>query len=54
MLCVFAITYSMTIWSQETCLASTDAMPFELLKKKLMLRLEAMGVRVLKVYEEVS
>lgn len=38
---------------QETCLASKDAMPFDLLKKKLMSRLETMGVRVIKTYEEV-
>nr|KJB54410.1 hypothetical protein B456_009G032900 [Gossypium raimondii] len=37
---------------QETCLASKDAMPFDLLKKKLMSRLESMGIRILKVYEE--
>jgi hypothetical protein len=29
-------------------------MPFDLLKKKLMSRLDSMGIRVLKVYEEVS
>jgi len=28
-------------------------MPFDLLKKKLLSRLEAMGIRVLKTYEEV-
>ena len=38
---------------QETCLASIEAMPFELLKKKLFSRLETMGIRVLKTYEEV-
>lgn len=38
---------------QETCLASKDAMPFDLLKKKLLSRLETMGIRVLKIYEEV-
>lgn len=43
----------MAICLQETCLASKEAMPFDLLKKKLMSRLDAMGVRVLKVYEEV-
>ncbi|KAJ6794723.1 lycopene epsilon cyclase, chloroplastic [Iris pallida] len=40
------------VFFEETCLASREAMPFDLLKKKLMSRLEAMGVRVLKVYEE--
>ena len=39
--------------SQETCLASKDAMSFDLLKKRLMYRLNMMGVRILKVYEEV-
>lgn len=38
---------------QETCLASKDVMPFDLLKKKLMLRLDTLGIRVLKTYEEV-
>lgn len=38
---------------QETCLASKDAMPFDLLKNKLMSRLETMGIRISKVYEEV-
>lgn len=38
---------------QETCLASKDALPFELLKKKLMLRLDTLGVRIVKTYEEV-
>lgn len=40
--------------SQETCLASRNAMPFNLLKEKLMSRLAAMGIRVKKIYEEVS
>lgn len=38
---------------QETCLASKDAMPFDLLKRKLLSRLETMGIRILKTYEEV-
>ena len=38
---------------QETCLASIDAMPFDLLKKKLMARLQNMGVRIIRTYEEV-
>ncbi|XP_059633148.1 lycopene epsilon cyclase, chloroplastic isoform X2 [Cornus florida] len=37
---------------EETCLASKDAMPFDLLKKKLMSRLETMGIQVIKTYEE--
>nr|WPR11960.1 lycopene epsilon cyclase [Crocus sativus] len=43
---------STRVFFEETCLASKDAMPFDLLKKRLMSRLEAMGIRVLKVYEE--
>ena len=39
---------------QETCLASKDVMPFDLLKKKLLLRLETLGIRILKTYEEVN
>ncbi|OEL16306.1 Lycopene epsilon cyclase, chloroplastic [Dichanthelium oligosanthes] len=38
--------------SQETCLASKDAMPFDVLKKRLMYRLDVMGVRILKIHEE--
>lgn len=38
---------------QETCLASKEAMPFDLLKKKLMSRLKTMGIRIVKTYEEV-
>lgn len=38
---------------QETCLASKDGLPFDILKKKLMARLERLGIRVLKTYEEV-
>lgn len=40
------------VFFEETCLASKTAMPFDHLKEKLMSRLEAMGVRILKVYEE--
>lgn len=40
------------VFFEETCLASKDAMPFELLKKKLMSRLDSMGVRILRTYEE--
>lgn len=39
---------------QETCLASEDAMPFDLLKKKLFSRLNTMGIRITKTYEEVK
>ncbi|KAF6148095.1 hypothetical protein GIB67_024270 [Kingdonia uniflora] len=40
------------VFFKKTCLASRDAMPFDLLKKKLMSRLETMGIRVIKVYKE--
>ena len=39
---------------QETCLASKEAMPFDLLKKKLLSRLQTMGIRITKTYEEVN
>ncbi|XP_073043972.1 lycopene epsilon cyclase, chloroplastic [Primulina eburnea] len=40
------------VFFEETCLASKDAMPFDLLKNKLMSRLETMGVRIVRTYEE--
>ncbi|CAN7067139.1 unnamed protein product [Brassica rapa subsp. trilocularis] len=40
------------VFFEETCLASKDVMPFDLLKKKLLLRLETLGIRILKTYEE--
>ncbi|KFK27261.1 hypothetical protein AALP_AA8G359000 [Arabis alpina] len=40
------------VFFEETCLASKDVMPFDLLKKKLMLRLDTLGIRVIKTYEE--
>ncbi|KAF5207577.1 Lycopene epsilon-cyclase [Thalictrum thalictroides] len=40
------------LFFEETCLASRDAMPFDLLKRKLMLRLNTLGINVTKVYEE--
>lgn len=43
---------SSRVFYEETCLASRNAMPFDLLKAKLMTRLEAMGIRILKIYEE--
>ncbi|KAL9256603.1 Lycopene epsilon cyclase, chloroplastic-like protein [Drosera capensis] len=50
---LYAMPMSPTrIFFEETCLASKDAMPFELLKTKLLSRLETMGVRVIKTYEE--
>ncbi|XP_021851843.1 lycopene epsilon cyclase, chloroplastic [Spinacia oleracea] len=50
---LYAMPISPTrIFFEETCLASVDAMPFDLLKKKLMTRLQTMGVRITKIYEE--
>ncbi|KAF5748462.1 lycopene epsilon cyclase chloroplastic [Tripterygium wilfordii] len=50
---LYAMPMSSTrVFFEETCLASKDAMPFDLLKKKLMSRLATMGIRVLKTYEE--
>ncbi|KAK3016816.1 hypothetical protein RJ639_006355 [Escallonia herrerae] len=50
---LYAMPMSPTkIFFEETCLASKDPMPFDLLKKKLMTRLETLGVRVTKTYEE--
>ncbi|KAL0345080.1 UNVERIFIED_CONTAM: Lycopene epsilon cyclase, chloroplastic [Sesamum radiatum] len=50
---LYAMPMSPTrVFFEETCLASKDAMPFELLKKKLMSRLETMGVRIIRTYEE--
>lgn len=43
---------STRVFFEETCLASKNAMPFDLLKRKLLSRLEAMGIRIVKVYEE--
>ncbi|XP_058084929.1 lycopene epsilon cyclase, chloroplastic [Magnolia sinica] len=50
---LYAMPMSPTrVFFEETCLASRNAMPFGLLKKKLMSRLESMGVRIMKTYEE--
>ncbi|XVF35061.1 hypothetical protein REPUB_Repub18cG0112400 [Reevesia pubescens] len=50
---LYAMLMSSTrVFFEETCLASKNAKPFDLLKKKLMSRLETMGTRILKVYEE--
>ncbi|KAL0333750.1 UNVERIFIED_CONTAM: Lycopene epsilon cyclase, chloroplastic [Sesamum angustifolium] len=50
---LYAMPMSPTrVFFEETCLASKDAMPFELLKNKLMSRLETMGVRIIRTYEE--
>ncbi|KAI4335268.1 hypothetical protein L6164_013931 [Bauhinia variegata] len=40
------------VFFEETCLASKDAMPFDLLKKKLFSRLNTMGIKITKTYEE--
>ncbi|KAB5552552.1 hypothetical protein DKX38_009863 [Salix brachista] len=50
---LYAMPMSSTrVFFEETCLASKDAMPFDLLKRKLLSRLETMGIRILKTYEE--
>ncbi|XP_022751742.1 lycopene epsilon cyclase, chloroplastic isoform X1 [Durio zibethinus] len=50
---LYAMPVSSTrVFFEETCLASKDAMPFDLLKKKLVSRLETMGIQISKVYEE--
>uniref|UniRef100_A0ACD5W0U8 Uncharacterized protein n=1 Tax=Avena sativa TaxID=4498 RepID=A0ACD5W0U8_AVESA len=50
---LYAMAMSSTrVFFEETCLASKDAMPFDLLKKRLMSRLDVMGIRIVKVYEE--
>ncbi|CAL9071737.1 unnamed protein product [Musa textilis] len=50
---LYAMPMSSTrVFFEETCLASRNAMPFDLLKRKLMSRLDTMGIKVLKVYEE--
>ncbi|KAF7148547.1 hypothetical protein RHSIM_Rhsim03G0231100 [Rhododendron simsii] len=50
---LYAMPMSPTrVFFEETCLASKEAMPFDLLKKKLMSRLETMGIHVIKTYEE--
>lgn len=38
---------------QETCLAARPAMPFEVLKERLHTRLEKMGIKVTRQFEEV-
>ncbi|MBA0876171.1 hypothetical protein Goshw_002680, partial [Gossypium schwendimanii] len=43
---------STRVFFEETCLALKEAMPMDFLKKKLMSRLLAMGIRIVKVYEE--
>ncbi|KAG8487555.1 hypothetical protein CXB51_016144 [Gossypium anomalum] len=43
---------STRVFFEETCLALREAVPKDFLKKKLMSRLRAMGVRIVKVYEE--
>ncbi|XP_057968716.1 lycopene epsilon cyclase, chloroplastic isoform X2 [Malania oleifera] len=50
---LYAMPMSQTrVFFEETCLASKDAMPFDLLKKRLMSRLETMGIQIIKTYEE--
>ncbi|XP_027339656.1 lycopene epsilon cyclase, chloroplastic isoform X2 [Abrus precatorius] len=50
---LYAMPMSRTrVFFEETCLASKDAMPFDLLKKKLFSRLNTMGIKITKTYEE--
>ncbi|KAL9224240.1 hypothetical protein vseg_000300 [Gypsophila vaccaria] len=50
---LYAMPMSPTrVFFEETCLASADAMPFDLLKTKLLARLETMGIRIIRTYEE--
>ncbi|XP_061359741.1 lycopene epsilon cyclase, chloroplastic isoform X1 [Gastrolobium bilobum] len=50
---LYAMPMSRTrVFFEETCLVSKDAMPFDLLKKKLFSRLNTMGIRITKTYEE--
>ncbi|CAO2190790.1 unnamed protein product [Urochloa humidicola] len=50
---LYAMPMSSTrVFFEETCLASKDAVPFDVLKKRLMYRLDAMGIRITKVHEE--
>ncbi|CAL5184628.1 unnamed protein product [Lathyrus oleraceus] len=50
---LYAMPISRTrVFFEETCLASKDAMPFDLLKKKLFSRLDTMGIRITETYEE--
>lgn len=50
---LYAMPLSPTrVFFEETCLAARNAMPFDLLKQKLMSRLDSMGVRIIKIYEE--
>ncbi|KAJ9551272.1 hypothetical protein OSB04_015317 [Centaurea solstitialis] len=50
---LYAMPMSPTkIFFEETCLASREAMPFDLLKTKLMSRLKTLGIRITKTYEE--
>ncbi|KAH7519232.1 lycopene epsilon cyclase, chloroplastic [Ziziphus jujuba] len=50
---LYAMPMSPTrVFFEETCLASKDAMPFDLLKKKLLSRLKTMGIQIIKTYEE--
>lgn len=50
---LYAMPMSSTrVFFEETCLASKEAMPFDVLKERLMFRLQTMGVRITKTYEE--
>ncbi|KAI3957078.1 hypothetical protein MKW92_043097 [Papaver armeniacum] len=50
---LYAMPMSPTrVFFEETCLASKNAVPFDQLKKKLMARLDKMGIKIAKVHEE--
>ncbi|CAM8946042.1 unnamed protein product [Rhodiola kirilowii] len=50
---LYAMPMSPTkVFFEETCLASKNAMPFDLLKSKLLARLSTMGIKIVKMYEE--
>ncbi|KAI3943214.1 hypothetical protein MKX01_027512 [Papaver californicum] len=50
---LYAMPMSPTrVFFEETCLASQNAVPFDQLKKKLMARLDKMGIKIAKVHEE--
>lgn len=54
LLIIIMSKYLAKLFFQETCLASKEAMPFDLLKKKLLSRLKTMGIQIIKAYEEVN
>ncbi|KAL2610837.1 hypothetical protein R1flu_022529 [Riccia fluitans] len=50
---LYAMPVSKTrVFFEETCLAARPTMSFNLLKERLLIRLKAMGIKVLHMYEE--